>query len=390
MKYRNFLKQRSLFFFVVTLLVLTVSDVAHSQEVTILTPQNGATVSGTTVVIISVARDVQWSNFYLDGRWQKSTSAPPYLWNWNTTGSSDGSHTVSVNAYRADQSLAGQASINVTVSNGGGGGGGAGSWQVSQGARISSLTGASIIPGADTNPAHVRQYSIYGGGYPIMGGPLLDDWTAASFVKATQQSSIETGPNGYANQAANNYFNNIAASNPNDYVAQYNAFQSAYSGTGGETLMSRVDGGCPISNPTTAEAMQWAGLKWGINPLLLYAEATIESGWDQTAIGDQGGSSGLMQVADRGYNHTYPGFSGYGANLARENTCFNVDFYAAIIYGIYTGVIAKAPAGDIGAAIESWYSGYASAADGYANTIYGYMGNQAWVNRYFGGNPVPY
>ena len=375
------------------LLFMLMALSASAAEVTITAPANGATVSGTVSYSVTIASDVAWVDFHIDHNWVMSS--PPYTYSWNTTAYPNGSHFLDVVAWHGDGTQAGTASVTVTVANGTGAPAPSptptptsSGWQVPQGNRIPALTGASRIAGADTNPAHARQYSVWGGGFPILGGPLLSDWDAASLVKATRQSSVEA--NSWGNQVANNYFNTIAANNPNDYIAQYNAFQSEYRGTNGEILMSRVDGGCPIANPTSAEAMQWAGLKWGMNPLLLYAEATNESGWDQTACGDQGRSCGLMQVADRGYNHAYPGFSGYGSNLSRENTCFNAEFYAAIIYGIYTGVIAKAPPGDIGAAIESWYSGYAPAADGYANVIYGYMGNRNWESWYFGGQPVPY
>ena len=414
---------RSMFATALVALVLFCGSSAWCQEVTITSPRNGSIVSGTVPFTVTFASDVSWVNLYIDGRWVQSTPPSNYAWN-TTTYPNSSTHTLSATAYHSNSTVAGSASIIVIVSNSAPAPSPAptpvptpapstspsptptpaptpspspsatptptSTWQVPRGNNIPALTGASRIAGADTNPAHARQYTVYGSGQPMLGGPLLDDMTAASLVKATRQSSVETGGNGAANQADNDYFNYIAANNPNDYIAQYNAFQSAYHGTNGEILMSRVDGGCPIANPTTAEAMQWAGLKWGMNPALLYAEATVESGWDQTAIGDNGNSSGIMQVADRGANHAYPGFSGYGQNLARENTCFNAEFYAAIIYGIYTGVIAKAPAGNIGAAIESWYTGSASAPDGYYNTVVSNMSNQNWVNLYFGGQSVPY
>src|SRR5579875_1451292 len=69
------------------------------------------------------------------------------------------------------------------------------------------LTGsAARISGADTNAADDGQYDATGGavnGYALIGGALLDASEAASFVVPTQQSQIETGINGAANQAAN-------------------------------------------------------------------------------------------------------------------------------------------------------------------------------------------
>ncbi|MBV8772082.1 MAG: hypothetical protein JO166_07110 [Deltaproteobacteria bacterium] len=200
-----------------------------------------------TNVTVSIASDVRWVNFYVDGAWQKST--PPLTWSWNVANISNGSHTVSVEAYRADSSLAGTASIQVTVNQDGGGGGG--SWQVSPGATIFGLTGSAAGWGVDTDPADKGRYSVYAGGYPQMGGPLLDDWTAASFVKATARSTIENNSKGtgWANEQDNNYFNNIAQTNPSDYLNQLSAFHSEYQGYGYYAQMRRVDGACPIANP---------------------------------------------------------------------------------------------------------------------------------------------
>jgi hypothetical protein len=142
-------------------------------------------------------------------------------------------------------------------------------------------------------------------------------------VAGTQKSNIETGPTGPGNAADNNYLNNIASTSPSNYLNQLqasNGFYAGYVNSSWRALVDRTDGACPMANPTSAEVLQWAANKWGINPLLMYAEATNESHWDQTAIGDHGGSSGLFQVADRNTSyepkHTFPGFAGAGSMLA--------------------------------------------------------------------------
>ena len=390
MKQGCFLMHRSVFFMIAALLVLTFPAAAHSQ-VWISAPQNGATVSGTTQVTIGYSGNVQWANFYVDGAWQAST--PPLSWSWNTAGVSNGSHTVSVNAYAPWGQVLGSASITATVANGsgGGGGGGGGNWQVSQGSSISGMDGSSGgISWADSNPGDYGNYWAWGGGYPLMGGPLLSNWQAASFVKATQRSAIELGGNGWANQQANNYFNSIASSSPGYYWYQISSFRAGYQYSAMQAEANRIDGACPMANPTTAEVLQWAGNKWGINPVLLYAEVTVESSWDQTAVGDYGRSSGLLQVADRGDGHAFPGFDGGGSMLARESSCFNADFWAGRLFAAFNGITGQSPAGDIGAAIESWYAGSAWSAGGYASYVYSMMDNQQWSSWYFWGAWVPY
>jgi hypothetical protein len=92
---------------------------------------------------------------------------------------------------------------------------------------------------------------------------------------------------GSANAADDNHFNSIARNNPSNYLYQLESnsgFYAAYQGRRWQAEADRVDGACPIANPTTAEVLQWGANKWGINPLLLYAVATNESSWDQTGM----------------------------------------------------------------------------------------------------------
>jgi hypothetical protein len=362
--------------------------VYNAPEIVLSTPLRGATVSGIAKVTISTQSNVLWSNFYVDGVYEAST--PPSTWSWDTTSYPNGSHVVSANAYSPAGTLLGSASATVTVANN----------SVTPGAIISGLTGsAGAIWWADTNPAHYGQYNAPGGnrdGMGLIGGPLLNDLQAASFVVPTQSSSIETGVNGPANQAANNYFNNIAATNPSSYLDQLNAnngLYAAYVGSSFQAEIDRIDGACPLANPTTAEVLQWAANKWGINPLLLYADAANESGWDQTAIGDSGLSAGVFQVADRNSNarpyHAFPGFDGAGSMLARENTCFNADFFGAWVFASFHGIVGS-PGGDIGVAIQSWYSGSATSAGSYTFSFDSILNNNSWIPWYFNGTPVAY
>jgi hypothetical protein len=363
-------------------------QVDNVPEIVLLTPHNGSTVSATVQVTINTQSNVSWSSFYIDGVYKVSTTA--FTWSWDTTRYSNGSHVVSANAYSPAGALLGSASANVTVANN----------SVTGSATIPSLTGSAAgISGADTNPAHYGQYNAPGGnrdGLGLIGGPLLDDLQAASFVVPAQRSSIETGVNGPANESANNYFNNIASTNPSNYLYQLsasNGFYAAYVGSSFQAEVDRIDGACPLANPTTAEVLQWAANKWGINPLLLYADATDESGWDQTALGDGGLSAGILQVADRNSSarpyHAFPGFDGAGSMLARENTCFNADFFAAWVFASFHGIVGS-PGGDIGAAIESWYSGSATSAGSYTFSLDSILNNKSWIPWYFNGTPVPY
>jgi hypothetical protein len=259
----------------------------------------------------------------------------------------------------------------------------------------SDLSGtATNIAGADTNPDHFGSYPLGGG---FIGGPLLNDLEAAKVTAATQKSIVETGVNGPANEADNSYYLNIYYTDLPDYQWQLSQFWNAYAGTSWYDVAQRIDGACPMVNPTTADVLQWAANKWGIHPLILYAEASQEGDWDNTSLGDWsdgiGTSSGVLQVADRNTAHSpyhaFPGFDGGGANLARENTCFNADFYAAHLYAAFNGLTGECPAGDIGAAIGTWLVGHTSSGGSYFVEVYSLMVEQVWISRTFAGAYVP-
>jgi hypothetical protein len=90
--------------------------------VSITNPADGATVSGTVSVTASASDNVGVTQvrFYVDGSLKTTDTSSPYSYSWDTTGYSDGSHTVQAVAYDAAGNYAGDTHT-VTVSNGGGG-----------------------------------------------------------------------------------------------------------------------------------------------------------------------------------------------------------------------------------------------------------------------------
>ena len=84
--------------------------------------------------------------------------------------------------------------------------------------------------------------------------------------------------------ADNSYYQNVvlaSTSNQSGYLSQLNAVNSGW-GTGPmATVMTRVDGMCPIRNPTTAEIIQWAMLE----TIALASPVMPESGWPEATGG---------------------------------------------------------------------------------------------------------
>jgi hypothetical protein len=88
---------------------------ASSTAVTITAPANAATVSGTVSITAQTGTGVSWINIYIDGGYL--ASSPPDTFSWDSTTVVNGSHTISSNAYTSTGTLAGSASITVSVQN---------------------------------------------------------------------------------------------------------------------------------------------------------------------------------------------------------------------------------------------------------------------------------
>jgi hypothetical protein len=99
-----------------TFLCLTFGARAMAAAVSITSPSNGSTVSGMVTVTLNMGAGTSWCNVYVDGVYQNST--PPGVFYWQTTGVSNGSHTVSATAFAQNSSQLGSASSTVTVANG--------------------------------------------------------------------------------------------------------------------------------------------------------------------------------------------------------------------------------------------------------------------------------
>jgi hypothetical protein len=91
-----------------------------APTITVTSPSNGATVSGTTAVTATASDNVGVTSveFRVDGALKATDSSSPYSFNWDTTTASNGAHTVSATAFDAAGN-SGSNSISVTVSNSG-------------------------------------------------------------------------------------------------------------------------------------------------------------------------------------------------------------------------------------------------------------------------------
>lgn len=105
-------------------------------NVSLVSPANGATLSGTVALNASATDNVAVGKveFYVGSTLVSSINAPgPYSFNWNSAGVANGSYVIKATAYDTSNNQA-SATATVTVNNstggggGGGGGGGTGTW----------------------------------------------------------------------------------------------------------------------------------------------------------------------------------------------------------------------------------------------------------------------
>ncbi len=94
------------------------SDTA-APTVSLTSPLNGATVSGTTTVSASASDNVGVTKveFYVDGTLKGSDTSSPYSVTWDTTTATNGNHTLLAKASDAAGNVGSSASVSVTVSN---------------------------------------------------------------------------------------------------------------------------------------------------------------------------------------------------------------------------------------------------------------------------------
>ena len=86
-----------------------------TATVSITAPLNNATVSNIVPITVTEAGSVGFVNVYVDGVYLAST--PPSTLSWNSTTVPNGSHTISANAYAANSTVLGNASVDVMVQN---------------------------------------------------------------------------------------------------------------------------------------------------------------------------------------------------------------------------------------------------------------------------------
>jgi chitodextrinase len=98
----------------------TASDTTAPTGTSLTAPSTGATVSGTATLSVAPSDNVGVSHveFFVDGKYAGQSTASPYQYGWNTTGTWNGTHSVYARAYDSAGNYSTASTTSVTVANG--------------------------------------------------------------------------------------------------------------------------------------------------------------------------------------------------------------------------------------------------------------------------------
>ena len=250
-----------------------------------------------------------------------------------------------------------------------------------------------LLIGAVTGLAVAHHASASGGVYFSTlppGAALPSGAQCASLVRASPSPE---------NRPANERFNATAGSSMDPGI-----FPPGDS-PGVSALASRINGDF---TGTTEDILRWVACKWGIDQDIVFAQAAVESWWNQTELGDwQGHASdcapghGLgvdgrpgqcpesFGVLQNKYIYLKPAWPALSTSAA-----MNVDVAYAIWRSCYDGDEVwlndqprgkQYSAGDVWGCVGRWYAGswYTAGANRYIASVKTYMNERIWEQPSF-------
>jgi hypothetical protein len=136
---------------------------------------------------------------------------------------------------------------------------------------------------------------------------------------------------------------------------------------------------------TTGEILEWAACKWGWDQDYAFAEAVRESDWQQSEVGDNGHSFGILQVRDARASQPADSNTAWGGlPWTGQSTALDADAQMAYLRACYDGDTSWLgngyQAGDAWGCIGSWFSGQwlGAGSEGYISRVQAVLSAQAW------------
>jgi Bacterial Ig domain len=417
--------------------------VANTNAVTLTSPTNGATVSGTTTIQVAKGSATKWVNLYINGEYESST--PPTSFVWQTNAVTDGQYQISATAFDSNGNNIGSAQSTVTVANNAAPSSSSGAVTLTSPSNNSTVSGNVNI--AAQKGAGVAWINFYvDGNYVSSSPPLNLSWNSGSVsngshtlsAQAFNSSKNELGSASMvvnvqnSSAASSTYFYTLPPGstlpsgsacasavprNPNFEPRPDNYTANHTVPTDSLTLMRTTtqNGGAPAGwfdrvdgnfTGTTDEILQWGACKWGFDENLVRAIAADESWWRQSAHGDLTSNSslcpsgavytgsecalsyGIVQVKASDYLGTFPD--------THTSTAFDVDYKLAYQRACFEGKIgylsqrsSNYPNGDennmLWGCVDQWNTGgwWNGSNDRYINEVQEWLSNKPWLQPGF-------
>jgi len=356
----------------ISVIALAYTASARAQDVQIVlvnggqVVSDGATVSGSVGIAAQTTNSVLWVNYYVDGQYEYSS--PPWEYHWDSTGASNGPHTITVSGFDSNDNQVGTQSDTVNVANGGG-----------------SVSGSPTA--ASTSSGNAPSY------FSTLppGASLPSESQCAAWVLSVPSTELQPS--------------NATANQTTPTSDELNSFHSnpTFIDDLPTADFQNIDGNF---TGTTDQIIRWAACKWGLDENAMRAEAWEETtppneAWAQSQTGDwrtdpsqcQAGnwngwdgsgcwqSYGIFQIKPLSWN-VWP--------EVRDSTAFNADFRSgyqrACMNGDVAGLGGGYP-GDSGTdnrfwgCMGEWYSGNwnDSGAQNYISLVQQLMNSQPWL-----------
>jgi hypothetical protein len=202
--------------------------------------------------------------------------------------------------------------------------------------------------------------------------------------------------------------NKAANKKANHTVGQHvgaSFFSAGDSPKAGKLLAPRING---YFTGTTKEILRWASCKWGINQYTVFAQAAVESWWQQSTLGDWDsdasacppghklGADGTPGQCPQSYGilqNRYPFEKASWPGIGRS-TAMNADTAYAIwrsCYDGYEGWLNTVPEpqayhkGDLWGCVGRWFSGrwHTAPAQQYIAKVKKYQSERIWLTKDF-------
>jgi hypothetical protein len=202
------------------------------------------------------------------------------------------------------------------------------------------------------------------------------------------------------NKAANKRDNHIIGQRVGGHF-----FPAADRPQANERLAPRINGNF---TGTTKDILRWAACKWGINQNVVFAQAAVESWWQQDTLGDWGtdakacppghqlGADGKPGQCPQSYGilqNRFPYEKGSWPGIG-DSTAMNADTAYAIWRSCYDGDevwLDNVPhgqpyhKGDLWGCVGRWFAGrwHTTAAQQYIGRVKQYLSERIWLTKDF-------